>query len=318
MRYMRYICLILLIVLVLGVPLSLGMAGTLQFVPDSCFSVVSVSNVKSDRGVSWLINAWINSPRKSPLRDLLNTVPAQEVSVALFPAKDETLNMLLVVEFPKGGKIDKVLLDSLIETENGGSLRTVTHNNTAVTYTSAQDIENYAAYTMVGNMLLAASGLDILKKALDGPSVSRGDGYKSMMSTLSSGQDGILFSDNSGSQFVRFLRPLENKWRMSLLLAADYLQWMGASFDFVDSQRVSGQFLFRGADTSYIEDIKDDAEFMGETFKRKFIADKIDYKSDVQVDGKTVVLNLEISGLEPLWTKLFGQGVLSLFRVGEH
>jgi hypothetical protein len=315
---MRYIYLILLIVLVLGVSLSIGMAGTLQFVPDSCFSVVSVSNMKSDRGVSWLINAWINSPRKSPLRDLLNAVPAQEVSVALFPAKDETLNMLLVVEFPKGGKIDKALLDSLIETESGGSFSTVTHNNAAVTYTSAQDIEDYAAYAMVGNTLLAASGLDILKKALDGPSVSRGDGYKSMLSTLSSGQDGMLFADNSGSRFVRFLRPLEDKWRMSLLLAADYLQWMGASFDFVDSQRVSGQFLFQGADTSHIEDIRDDAEFMGETFKRKFIADKIDYKSDVKVDGKTVILTFEISGLEPLWTKLFGQGVLSLFRVGEH
>jgi len=313
---MRYIRTVFLLVLVVAAPLFPGAAETLQFVPDSCFSVVTVSNVQSDRGVSWLINAWINSPRKSPLRDLLNAVPAQELSVALFPAKGETLNMLLVVEFPKGRKVDKALLDNLIETKSGGPVTTITLNNTTVTYTSAQDIDDYAAYTMVGNTLLAASSLDILKKALDGPSVSQGAGYKNMQSTLSSGQDGMLFTDNSGSRFVKFLRPLEDKWRMSLLLAVDYLQWMGASFDFVDSQRVSGQFVFQGADTSYIEDIRDDAEFLGETFKRKFIADKIDYKSDVQVDGKTVVLTFEISGLEPLWTKLFGQGVLSLFRVG--
>ena len=315
---MRYIRITVLIVLAFTVPLSLGAAGILQFVPDSCFSVVTVSNVQSDRGVSWLMNAWINSPRKSSLRDLLNAVPARELSVALFPAKDETLNMLLVVEFPKGRKVDKALLDSLIKTKSGGSLSTVTHKNTTVTYTSAQDIDDYAAYAMVGNSLLAAASLDIMKKALDGPSVSQGAGYKNMQSTLSSGQDGMLFADNSGSQFVRFLRPLEDKWRMSLLLAADYLQWMGASFDFVDSQRVSGQFVFQGADTSHIEDIRDDAEFLGETFKRKFIADKIDYKSDVQVEGNKVALTFEISGLEPLWTKLFGQGVLSLFRVGEN
>jgi hypothetical protein len=268
--------------------------------------------------VSWLINAWINSPRKSPLRDLFNAVPAQELSVALFPAKGKMLNMLLVVEIPKGQKVDKALLDSLIETKSGGSLSTATHKNASVTYTSAQDIDDYAAYTMVGNTLLAAASLEILKKALDGPTVSRGAGYKNMQSTISSDQDGMLFADNSGSRFVQFLRPLEDKWRMSLLLAADYLQWMGASFDFVDSQRVSGKFVFQGADTPHIEDIRDDAEFLGETFKRKFIADKIDYKSDVQVEGKTVVLNFEISGLEPLWTKLFGQGVLSLFRVGEN
>ncbi len=315
---MKYIFITVLIMLVFLMPLSFGAAEILEFVPDSCFSMVTVSNVQGDRGVSWLINSWINSPRKSPLRDLLNAVPAQELSVALFPAKGETLNILLVVEFPKGRKVDKAFLDNLIETKSGGSLNTVTHKNTTVTYTSAQDIEDYAAYAMVGNTLLAAASLDILKKALDGPSVSQGAGYQNMRSTLSSGQDGMLFTDNTGSRFVQFLRPLEDKWRMSLLLAADYLQWMGASFDFVDSQRVSGQFVFEGADTSHIEDIRDDAEFLGETFKRKFIADKIDYKSEVQVNGNTVVLTFEIAGLEPLWTKLFGQGVLSLFRVGDN
>ena len=105
---------------------------------------------------------------------------------------------------------------------------------------------------------------------------------------------------------------------MSLLLSADYLQWMGASFDFIDSQRVSGRFVFQGKDTSHIEDIRDDAKFLGETFKRKFIADKIDYESNVEVNGTTVVLNIQIQGLEPLWTKLFEQGVLSLFQTGDN
>ena len=138
-----------------------------------------------------------------------------------------------------------------------------------------------------------------------------------MQSVLSTNQDGLLFTDNEATQFVRFLRPLEDKWGMSLLLSADYLQWMGASFDFIDSQRVSGKFVFQGKDTSHIEDIQDDADFLGETFKRKFMAEKIEYEGDVIVIDNTVTLDFQITGLEPLWTKLFKKGVLSLFSTVE-
>jgi hypothetical protein len=139
--------------------------------------------------------------------------------------------------------------------------------------------------------------------------------YKSMQSDISSNQDGQLFSNNSESQFVNFLQPLEKKWGMTVLLSAEHLQWMGASFDFVDSERVLGKFAFKGKDTSHLPDIQDDAEFMGETFKRKFIAEEIDYDGDVLVEDKTVILNFKVEGLEPLWTNLFEQGVQSLFSV---
>ena len=64
---MKYACTLCLLLLVSFVPVFLKGAETLQYVPDSCFSVVTVSNVQSDRGVNWLIDAWINSPRESPL-----------------------------------------------------------------------------------------------------------------------------------------------------------------------------------------------------------------------------------------------------------
>jgi hypothetical protein len=265
---MKYAYILCLLLLVSFIPVFLEGGETLQYVPNSCFSVVTVSNVQSDKGVSWLIDAWINSPR-----------------------------------------------EKLIETKSGNSIQTASHKNTMIAYTTAEDVGDYGAYAVVQNNILAAATLDILKMSLDGPAIGQTAGYRSMQSVLPVSQDGLLFTDNSGSQFVQFLRPLEDKWGMSILLSADYLQWMGASFDIIDTQRVSGQFVLQGKDTSHIEDIQDDADFLGETFKRKFIAEKINYESNVQVDGKTVVLNFQIEGLEPLWTTLFEQGVLSLFRL---
>jgi hypothetical protein len=311
MKFAYAVCLLLLVIFI---SVCLEGSETLQFVPDSCFSVVTISNVQSDKGVNWLINTWMNSPRESPLRDLLSAAPAQEISVALFPPEDRgTFSMLLVVNVDKGKKAEKALLDKLIKTPLTVSIDTTSHKNTTITYNTAEDVGDYATYAVVQDYILAAATLNIIKTSLDGKAIGKTAVYKNMKSVIRTEQDGILFTNNNNSQFVDFLRPLEDKWGMSLLLSADYLQWMGASFDFIDSQRVSGRFVFQGEDASHIEDIQDDAEFLGETFKRKFIAEKIDYESDVRVNGKTVVLNFEVSGLEPLWLNLFEQGVLSLF-----
>jgi hypothetical protein len=313
LKYTFVVCLLSLLML-----LAVDAEGVeaLKYIPDSCFSVVTVSNVQNDRGVRWLMDAWINSPRESPLRDLLSTVQAQEISVALFPTEGgEELHMLLVMRLPKGKEVPTELLDNLLETKSGGSLISSSYNGIQITSTTEQGFRDYAAHAAVQDIVLAAATPDILKSSLDGPSIERNAVYKNMRSEISSGQDGLLFINNDGGQFVQFFRPLEDKWGMSLLLSADHIQWMGVSLDFVDSQRVTGKFVFQGKDASHVVDIQDDAEFLGETFKRKFMAEKIEYGSDVQVDGRTVLLNLEISGLEPLWTKLFEQGVLSLFRL---
>jgi len=313
MKYTYILCLLLFVVIM--PPLLVG-AETLQYVPDSCFSVITISNVQSDKGVHWLINAYKNSPRESSLRDLLSAVPAQEMSVALFPPeRGGTFSMLLVVDVGNGKKAEKALLDKLIETPLTVSIDMTSHKNTIITYNTAEDVGDYAAYAVVQNYILVAATLNIIKTSLDGNTIGKATVYKSMKSLISTDQDGILFTNNNNSQFMDFLRPLEDKWGMSLLLSAEYLQWMGASFDFIDSQRVSGKFVFQGEDTSHIEDIQDDAEFLGETFKRKFIAERIDYSGDVQVDGKTVILNFEIAGLESLWMKLFEKGVVSLFSL---
>jgi hypothetical protein len=101
---------------------------------------------------------------------------------------------------------------------------------------------------------------------------------------------------------------------MSLLLSAGDLEWMASGFDVLDSNRVAGTIVFQGRAESAVPDIADDAEFLGETFRRKFTAEKIDYTSSVSIDGTLVTLDFEVEGLEPLWLRLFEDGVLSLIR----
>jgi hypothetical protein len=93
---MRYKIALLFCVFVFSVAVGIEAAETADFIPESCIAVVSISSAHKDPGISWLINAWINSPRESPLRDFLNATAVREFSVAVFPTTgDSSLNLLL-------------------------------------------------------------------------------------------------------------------------------------------------------------------------------------------------------------------------------
>jgi hypothetical protein len=294
-----------------------GGAETEKLIPDSCTTVVSVYNIQSDPGISWMLDAWIKAPRQSPLRELLKTVVPQEMSVAFFPEKkDAPMNLLAAMALPKGAKVDKGRVSEVIKGDEGSNLDTVSYKGTTITYTKGQKgPEDFGAYTMLGDRLLIfGSDTEILKQAIDGPPVDKAPNYQKIRGQFPQAKDAILFADNSGKKFSSFLKPREKKWKMTLLLSSEYLEYMASSFDVVNASKVSGTFVFQGADRSRIDEIKDDAEFMGEAFKRKFMAEKIQYSSKVEVKDSTVTLTFQIEGLEPLWKKLFEQGVLNLFR----
>jgi hypothetical protein len=312
---MRSKLIICLLVFLVAAAFTIEAAETPKFVPDSCISVVTVSNAQNDPGISWLLDAWINSPRESPLREFFKSTAAKEMSVAVFPKKgDSPLYLLFVVNFAKGAKINKDVMNNVIMPDPDAKLQSVSYKGATINFVSVDTPEDFSAYTVLQDKVLFGSDVDVLKEALDGPSVEKSSGYQNVRAQFPQAKDGLLFADNKGSKFLNFLQPLEKKWKMTLLLSAEYLEWMGSSFDVINSTRVAGKFVFQGKDTSYIEDIQDDAEFLGEVFKRKFIAEKIDYSSEVEVKDRTVVLNFQIDGIEPLWKKLFAQGVLSLIR----
>ncbi|KPJ84131.1 MAG: hypothetical protein AMS17_16645 [Spirochaetes bacterium DG_61] len=314
MKVIVTIC-VLLIVFV-GVMAAQG-TDTPSYIPESCISVVTMANIQSDPGVSWMLDAWINSPRQSPLRELLKATTVKEMSVAVFSPKSESLlNLLCVMKLEKGAKVDKEKLNNIILPDPEATIQSLTYKGSSIAHVQGDVPEDFSAYTILQDMILIGSDVDVVKMGIDGPSINKSAVYQKAKNYFTQAKDGLLFADNSGAKFVEFLQPLEEKWKITLLLSSEYLDWMGSSFDMVDSNRASGIFVFQGADTSHIDEIKDDAEFLGEAFKRKFIAEKINYTSTVEVKGSSVVLNMQISGIEPLWKKLFEQGVLTLIRPG--
>jgi hypothetical protein len=300
--------------LFLAVIFALPAAEVTDYLPESCISVLTIANLKGDPGLSWLLDTWIKSPRQSSLREIAKAPGIKDLAVAVFPVKADFPSYILVaMKTVKGGKIDQDKLDKTLSPDKAAVVKTETYKGKTIGYYEGASTEDFSAYCIIDDIVLFGSDSNLVKKALDENPVTKNATYKSVQGNFPKAQDGFLVAENKDGRFAGFLKPLEKKWSLSLLLSVNSLSWIGTSFDIVDSNKASGVIVFQGKpDLKDAKDIKDDAEFIGEAIKRKFAAEKIDYTSSVQVRDKTVTLTIKLEGLEPLWKKLLSDRVFSV------
>ena len=304
-----------LLALLLCIPTSV-FADSLGSVPSGSVVTIRVNRLGTDPGVSWLVETWHATPRDdSRLRNVLSPGIFTDVSVAVMPAAGaESLRLLMIATIAPGQTPSSSGLDSVIA-NSSSAIRTDTVAGISVRYNgSPTEGQDFAAYAVRGDTLYLASSRDVMRESLQAGSLSGLATFSDMSSRVDMAADGVLFATNEGGAFADFLSPLEQKWQMSLLLSAQDLEWMASSFDVIDSERVIGRILFMGSSSSALPDITDDAEFLGEAFRRKFIGENISYTSSVSTDGLLVALDFEVEGLESLWNRLFENGVFSIIR----
>lgn len=285
-------------------------------VPEGHVAFVSVSNMATDPGMVWLRNAWHASPRQSGLRTFFAGVSYDEVAVAVM---NETVAsgvpVLLLAALEPGHEFTTAQIDGVIVTDQSGEASPVSIGGTQIRSVATLDPENdFGAYSVTGNVVIFGYDAEMIAEAVAAPSATAGPEFAAFSEEVDTASDGLLFAHNRNGTFAEFLRPLEKKWGMSLLLSAESLAWMGSAFDVVDSETVVGTIVFHTTDPDAVIDLEDDAMFLGEAFRRKFMAEAIQYDSSVETSETTVTLEFRVDGLESLWTRLFEQGVLSIIQ----
>ena len=303
--------------------LALALAGgasaagldTQKKVPAGAVAVVTVGNIQGDPGISRMLDAWFKSKKQSPLKDLLKILVPQELSVAFLPeSKDKPMCAIAVLALPKGASPDKAKLEAVVAGSKGRKIESLSYKGSTIFFGSGKaNPAEFGAYAFVQDQLVLGTDADAIKKAIDGPPVDGGADYAKAAGQIAQRRGGFLFADNAGSRLSDFIAPREKKWNMDLLLSAEALAYMGASFDVQSSSKLSGTIVFQAAKADRLADVKDDAGFIGEAFKGKFLADKIQYSSKVEAKDNTVTLTFQMDGMEPLWIRLFDGGVLDLF-----
>ena len=179
-------------------------------------------------------------------------------------------------------------------------------------YRAGEGKMRISAFALSKNYAILASNSDYMKKAIDvmedkKQRLSNDSGYKETLSLLPPKADIMIFANNKDKGFAQILKGWEKEWGMTVFLSASYLDSMGLSFDVINEDKMKGMLVFKCSQKNRIPDVVDDARFLGEVLRRKFAKEKIKYTSKVTLKDNHVFLNLEVSGLKPLWIMLFNQ-----------
>ncbi len=298
-----------ILVLMLSLVLSLSIFSESEYLPESGIVSLKLREISSDDGVNWLLNSWKNSDRESSLRKFVRTIQFDTMGVSILPSQPGGgRELLLAINAANGFELTN--LKKVIQTRTSSDILKQKYQSHTIYYNDVP--AEYNAVAAVGNYVLIGTSVTAIEKAIGEDAFTENSQYKDAAGKLSADEDVILFGSNSSGQFAEFLDPLQDKWRLTLLLSADSLEWIGSSFDVVESNTIKGKIIFKSKDSSGVDDVADDASFIGEAFKRKFMAENIEYSSRVTVDGTYVTLSFDCTGLEPLWLKLFEDGAMSV------
>lgn len=295
---------------------------------DAVF-VASIKPGKDDPGVSYVANIWKDvlkereknyAERQEAIEDIFKQPNLPSVTLAVF-GKDITklyagggsvfdLPSYLILAGMEGSDKEffKSKVDILLKRKE--ELKHETFKGEEIVYNeTVGQPRDPSAYVQLSERMAISPDIDKLKDAVvlskePKDSIAGLSKYKEIMSKASLSGDGQLYIDNRDSLFTKVLKELEKEWKITLLLAVDYVDSIGASFDIKDKDSASVRIVFKSKDPKGLEEIKNDAQFLGEAIARKFSQEDVHHTSSITVSGKYVILELQFKGLEDLWARV--------------
>jgi len=273
-----------------------------------------IVNDSRDPGVSWLMTNWLAQIKAS------RRISQQEKQAfgELFPNMPRDIEGgiinqdIIVIVAPLMSKniISEDVLANLIKKDK--PMERFSYKGYAGYHRIGEGKMHISAFALSKKYAVLASNSDYIKKTIDimenkKERLSDDSGYKETLSLLPPKADIMIFANNKDKGFSRILKGWEKKWKMTVFLSAPYLDSMGLSFDVINEDKMKGMLAFKCSQKNRIPDVVDDARFLGEVLRRKFAKEKIKYTSKVTLKDNYVFLEVEISGMKPLWIMLFNQ-----------
>jgi hypothetical protein len=279
----------------------------------------------TDPGISWLYHHWTTTPRPSSIREIVAKQAPISGMVALYPEpvanKTQYIALLAFSESVENNHEFTTFIGKKLQTEIGEGAPFIKYSQagTAVLFATNTVSKKGIGYAFSANQAMIGNNLTNLQKTIQVlkgklAGITTQPDYIQIKGVGTMNPDIVVYCNNNQQQFTRFLSAREKKWNMSLLLSAKVLRCMLIELDVVDADKLQGMMIFKAANPKAIPDIADDAGFLGEAIRRKFVAQKIKWKSRVTTSGDYIILPFEVTGLKPLWLDLFKSGGLSTVK----
>jgi hypothetical protein len=294
-------------------------------VTSDALAFIRIDLNPADPGLAWLYNHWLSAPRPSAIRNIVEKHSPSSAIAALYPeSRESTIPYTVILTYPQvvdsslgfTKTIEKILQQ---EDRNEGLFSKNIQSGIPLYFAYNTIEKSGVGFILSGKWIMIGNNYSILQKTI--PIIQRKQSgltaypdFIQLQQQLTITPDILIYGNNATQQFARFLSLREKKWKIKLLLSAKDIRAVIIGLDAIDADKLKGIMVFKAANTKAIPDITDDASFLGEAFRRKFIAEKIKWTSKVTTAGDYVTLQFDITGLKPLWLDLFKTGGLSLVK----
>ncbi|MDI6784064.1 MAG: hypothetical protein QME64_08235 [bacterium] len=306
------------------------MAEEVPVTPDA-LSFLQVNIKPTDPGISWLYNNWVRTPRQSSLREIAAKQSPTSAIIGLYPAERSadkilyaaSLTYLRPVETDSGFT---AFVGKMLQHEIGPEYPFIKYPQAGSTIYFGTNTarKTTSGYAFLPKQVVIGNTFTTIQKTIESmqkkqASITTQPDFIQLTNKMIPAKAGInpdilIYGNNSEQQFAQFLAVREKKWKMSLLLSAKDIRALLIGLDALDPDKLQGTMIFKAANPKAIPDIADDAGFIGEAIRRKFMAEKIKWNSKVTTSGDYVILQFDVAGLKPLWLELFKSGGLAVVK----
>ena len=292
-----------------------------ELVPSSAFAFVSVDLNPESSGFSELLDTaekeYLNlEPGLFKTRLIMKIipyiVPDRVTLIATLDDNSTDPGMIFIASMGKlikiirlySGPFDRVIFrGASFEREHvkGHGFKNISPSRER-SVTSA--LTNPAAYTFIGNNIVAGTSLPLIKSAYYSyrgaqPSdpMSRGLLFRYMSEILSpdkSRADVSLLVDNSEGKLSAIVKDFEEKFVFAAFPSIDHVTSIDGTMNLL-SEEMDSSITFYCSSPDRLMDVRSDVKFIYGAVRRKLMASGINMKGKVQVEGDTVIFNFKVT-----------------------
>lgn len=317
MKYFKNIILII----IASVCLYNQIYAQADFIRRDAIGFAEISLNRSDAGINWLLTQWLQSPRPNALKSYTKNFRPEDATIAIFRSPQTGELRFAVISrtnISLESDKNKNIISQFIKNEiTAPEFSNISYNQHIIYYGPMADRRYELGYFITGNRLIWGNELSLVKSVSDAISgenrLIRFSDYPSLRKRIPEKSDLVVYLNNNQSRFANVLSQQEKKWRLSLLLSAEDIASIIMGIDFIDGNKITGKIIFKSRNAAALAEIRNDANFLGETIRRKFSQIKIGYNRKVMTEGNYVTLEFEMTGVKPLFQEMFKEGITSLF-----
>lgn len=314
---------ILRIIFVSGMLLSFSIyacAGDiLKVIPQEAMTVFILQNRKNDPGLDYIkdilnekLTQTKDASKRRAVEDLSRMLGVDRVVSAAFYNQAKPL-FLLAIE-AKDKKILQSLTDKIdILFDNPKQIWQEKYLDYRVIYNPRRfnkpGKKDLSCYALLDSYIIIANDFGILKKAIDtykcsNPAITASKDFTQSWEGLKKDYDAVMYITNQNHQLANSLNSWKRQMGFVLFTSADILKSVWVYFDLVDKDNIQGKIVFSPSAEDPQARISNDAQYLVEAMRRKFMAENLNYTTSIDAIDKDIVLNVKITNTGSFLKKL--------------